>query len=192
MIDSTVFFYITLGAAVFYAASAGFGGRRGGGRGRTSRGGRRGGRGRRRASGLSLNTVVLFAGGFGVGGFFAATASLAATPTLVAASLTGVAFVAGEALVLGALTARQGSSAFDVNDFVGSTGSVDISIHAGGVGRVRCCRQGETVRLLARSNGVNCPVNSTVRVTAVAGSMVVVEPLDADDAHGSPSWRNFT
>src|SRR5690349_18671659 len=129
MIDATVFFYITLGAAVFYAASAGFGGRRGPGRARAMRGGRRGGgRGRRRTSPLSLNTAVLFAAGFGVGGFFASTAALGEAVTLALAVLAGAAFGAGEALVLGALTSRQGSSAFDINDFLGATASVEISI----------------------------------------------------------------
>jgi membrane protein implicated in regulation of membrane protease activity len=190
MIDSMVYFYLTLGAAVFYAASAGLGGRRGSGRVRGSRGGRRGGgRGRRRSGYLSLNTAVLFAGGFGIGGFFASTASLGGAATLSVASVTGIAFAAGEALVLGALVRRQGSSSFDVNDYIGVTGSVDISILANGVGRVRCRREKETVRLLARSNGVDCPVNSTVRVIAVAGAMVIVEPADADGPHGGPSWR---
>jgi membrane protein implicated in regulation of membrane protease activity len=133
---------------------------------------------------------VLFAGGFGVGGFFASVAGLGGGAAFAVALLTGAAFATTEALVLGALMNRQGSSAHSLDDFVGLTASVEISIASDGVGRVRCKREGETVRLLARSNGVDCPVNSAVRVTAVVGSMVVVEPLDADDELGRPSWRN--
>ena len=198
MIDSSVYFYVALAAAAFYAASIVVGGRFGraragrttGGRARSGRrsAGRRAGGRRGRLASWSLNSAILFAGGFGVGGFFASAAGLGELAATGVAIALGVAFAALDAAVLGALERRQGSSALSLADYVGRSATVEISIAQGGVGRIRCSGGGETVHLLARSAGGSIPINATVHVTAVEGSVVLVEP-EGGRAPDSHLWR---
>jgi membrane protein implicated in regulation of membrane protease activity len=167
MIDPSIFFYLTLAAAVFYVASAATGHRV-----RHAKGarGRRGAR-----SGWSLNSAVLFVAGVGIGGFFSSIAGLATLVVLATAGATGAALAAGEIAVLGALVRRQHSSATNAGDLVGAVGTVEISIAREGTGRIRCERDGETFRLLARSRTGAIELAARVRVVAVDGSIATVE-----------------
>jgi len=186
MLTPMPFFYLTLAAAAFLVASRVAGGRHHGRHGH--HGARASGRGRTIRF-WSFNTVFSFLAGFGVGGFFAATAGWGTATTLAAATATGTALAALEAALLGALMRREGSSAHRVEDFVGCFGTVEVSIAADGVGRVRCRRGGANEALLAKSNGVAIPAGSLVRVTSVAGSTAVVEPADPDEVTGQLTWR---
>ncbi len=193
MLTPMPFFYLTLAAAVFLIGSRLAGGRHGhrGHRGHRAvvRHGARRGRGRG-ARLWSFNTVFLFLAGFGIGGFFAATAELATAITLAVATATGLALAALEAALLGALMRREASSAHRVEDFLGCHGTVEISIGAGGVGRIRCRGEGRAEALLARSSGADTiPAGSLVRVVSVAGSTVVVEPVDPEEVSGFLTWR---
>lgn len=196
MVNSMPFFYLTLAAAVFFIATSLSGRRRAAGRGARSRVASR-----RRASapkrgaksdrpGLwSLNTVFLFLAGFGIGGFFAATALCAIGATVAIASTTGVALVALDYGLLRFLHDRQHSSARRIDDYVGLLATVTITILAGGVGRVCCRHHGETTMLSAKSEGVDLPVNSLVRITSVTGAIAIVEAA-ADCTE--PAWKGFS
>jgi membrane protein implicated in regulation of membrane protease activity len=185
MLTPMPFFYLTLAAAAFLVASRVAGGRHHG------RHGHRGGRaGRGRAVRFwSFNTVFSFLAGFGVGGFFAAAAGWSTAATLATASAAGAALAALEAALLAALIRREGSSSHRVEDFVGCLGTVEVSIAANGVGRVRCRRGRASEALLARSASEAVSAGSLVRVTSVAGSTVVVEPVDPDEVTGQLTWR---
>jgi membrane protein implicated in regulation of membrane protease activity len=137
---------------------------------------------------LSLNSAILFVGGFGIGGFFASTVGCGAVATIASAVVTGIVIALLDALVLGALVRRQSSSATRVADFVGLTGTVEISIAEGGIGRVRCRRGSDTVHLLARAADGAIPVNSSVRVLAIDGGIAVVRPAGELESV-PPSWR---
>jgi membrane protein implicated in regulation of membrane protease activity len=179
MLTPTPFFYLALASAVFLIASRAVGGRHAHGRGRKGRGARL----------WSLGTAVTFLAGFGVGGFFAATADLGDALTLGVGAASGLALAAVEVGLLGALAAREGSSAHRVDEFVGAVGTVEISIAADGVGRVRCRRGAVSEALLARSSGLPIPAGAVVRVLSVAGTTVVVAPVDPNEVHGPSAWR---
>ncbi len=188
MLTPLPFFFVALAAATFALVSrvsGGGRGRRGFGRGR--------GRARRGRSGVSIwsfDALFLVVAGFGVGGFFAATARLGDAWTVAIGAASGVALAALDVGLMSALLAREGSSSHRAEQFLGATGVVEISISANGVGRVRCLRGAASEALLARSLGPGIAAGSTVRVTSVAGSVVVVEPVDPSEAHGPLAWRN--
>lgn len=193
MLTPMPFFYLTLAAATFAVVSRFAGGRHGSHRGRRGhRGGRAHGKGRGRSdrpSAWSFQTVFVFLTGFGVGGFFASAAGLGDVLTLTIGCLSGAALGGLQVGLMRALLTREGSSSHRADQFLGATGVVEISISAGGLGRVRCTAGSASEALLARSAGPDIPAGSAVRVVSVAGSAVTVEPVDPSEVHGPPAWR---
>jgi membrane protein implicated in regulation of membrane protease activity len=176
------FFLLTLAAAAFLIASRFAGGRRGRGRGRRRRSGRT-------VRFWSLGTLFSFAAGVGIGGFFTSAAGLRAPIVATVATATGLALAGLEYGLLRALVGRESSSALRAADFVGCLATVEISILEGGVGRIRCRRGATTETLAARSTAGPLAEGSLARVTSVAGSIAIVEPADAQDIDGYPSWK---
>jgi len=91
----------------------------------------------------------------------------------------GVAGAIGFGLVFGmfsVLRRSEGAEAFSLNDLVGQTGRVSVAIPARRYGSVFLNYAGASHNLTATSD-VDVAPGSSVRVTAVAGTNVVVEPV---------------
>ena len=128
--------------------------------------------------GVSLMPPLLaFIAMFGVGGLFG-------TQVLDIhggqAALMGVAFGAGGfAVAYGmfrALRRAEGDRPFSVGDLVGASGSVSVAIPAGRMGTVYIRAEGQTHEIAATA-ATDIPAGTPVRVTATAGTGLVVEPL---------------
>lgn len=96
------------------------------------------------------------------------------------ASLVGGVFGAiGFGLVFGmfsALRRSEGPEPFSLNDLVGQTGRVNVAIPAKRYGSVFISYAGASHNLTATSD-VDVPPGSSIRVTGIAGTNVIVEPL---------------
>ncbi len=206
--EPTLFFYLTVAAVTFLLASLIFGGHHGDDNGNglhhggihhshgltrgIGRGGRGSGRGGRTSQGISFfsfNTVFLFVAGFGIGGYFAATSRFPAPIVLLAGAGCGLALAAVGFYVLKFLYQRQTSSTHRLEEFVGRTGVVDVSIIGEGVGKVRCINGNDTASFLARSSGADIPRDSRVRITSIAGTVATVEAITDDDQPEFHTWQ---
>lgn len=143
---------------------------------------------------FSLQTILLFTAGVGVGGYFA--------DILLLRSLlvVGVALAAGFSMgglgytFLNFLFKRQGSSdTVAIKDAVGQIGTVMVGIPAGGRGRISCRIGERNETFSAKSIGPGIPLNSVVRITGTAGSTVIVKPADPQELNNQiPSWRQLS
>jgi membrane-bound ClpP family serine protease len=97
-----------------------------------------------------------------------------------AASILGaIAGAVGFGLVFGmfsVLRRSEAPEAFSLNDLVGQTGRVSVAIPAKRYGSVFISHAGASHNLTATSD-VDVAPGSSVRVTGIAGSNVVVEPV---------------
>lgn len=137
----------------------------------------------------SLQMLFLFVGGFGVGGYFAATARLALPLTLICGAFGGLVLASAGYFILNIFYRRQSDSNIYSEEFVGRTATVVTSIDAGSVGKVRCQIGANRETFLARSlDGEAIPINAVVRITDMVGSVAVVE-VSGDDRESEPLWR---
>jgi membrane protein implicated in regulation of membrane protease activity len=74
------------------------------------------------------------------------------------------------------LRRSEGAEAFSLNDLVGQIGRVSVAIPARRYGSVFISYAGSSHNLTATSD-VDVAPGSSVRVTGIAGSNVVVEPV---------------
>jgi membrane protein implicated in regulation of membrane protease activity len=91
----------------------------------------------------------------------------------------GIAGAFGFALVFGmfaVLRRSEGEEAFSLNELVGQTGRVSVAIPAKRYGSVFISYAGGSHNLTATAD-VDVPPGSSVRVTGIAGTNVIVEPL---------------
>ena len=128
--------------------------------------------------GVALMPPLLgFVSMFGIGGLIGTQILTLDTGR---ASLVGGIFGAiGFALVFGMFAALRRSEApepFSLNELVGQTGRVNVAIPAKRYGSVFISYAGESHNLTATAD-VDVPPGSSVRVTAIAGANIVVEPL---------------
>jgi hypothetical protein len=138
--------------------------------------------------GVSIAPIALgFVAMFGIGGLFGTTVlDLKSGPASLVGAVTGV---AGAALVFGlfSLLARsQSQEAYSLSDMVGVTGRVVVSIPKGRYGEVIVSFAGASQKKTATSD-VEIRAGQTVTVTAVAGSVLVVSPIEAPASSGSSS-----
>jgi membrane protein implicated in regulation of membrane protease activity len=128
--------------------------------------------------GVALMPPLLgFVSMFGIGGLIGT--QIFDMSTGQASLLGGVAGVFGFALVFGmfaALRRAEGAEAFSLNELVGQTGRVNVAIPARRYGTVLISYAGSSHNLTATSD-VDVAPGSSVRVTGIAGTNVVVEPL---------------
>ena len=130
--------------------------------------------------GISIAPIALgFVAMFGIGGLFGTTILGMRSGT---ASIVGVIFgCAGAGLVYGmfALLARgQSQDAYSVSDMVGITGHVVVGIPKGRYGEVIVDFAGSTQKRTATAD-TDIKSGQIVKVTAVAGSILVVAPEGA-------------
>lgn len=138
--------------------------------------------------GVSPTPVLLgFVAMFGVGGLFGLH-SLGLGPGL--ATLVGVvAGAVGAGVVLGAfrvLGAAQSTETFSLQDMVGSTGRVSVAIPASRFGTVLISFAGASHNMTATAD-TDVPAGRVVKVVAVAGGNLVVEPVSVSTTEGARS-----
>ena len=136
--------------------------------------------------GVSPTPVLLgFLAMFGVGGLFGlhSLGLGAGLATLVGAAAGAV----GGGVVLGAfkvLGAAQSTESFSLQDMVGSTGRVSVSIPASRYGTVLISFAGASHNMGATAD-VEIPAGRTVKVVGVAGNNLVVESVPVISTEGA-------
>jgi membrane protein implicated in regulation of membrane protease activity len=128
--------------------------------------------------GVALMPPLLgFVSMFGIGGLIGT--QLLNMSTGQASLLGGAAGAFGFVLVFGMfamLRRAEGAEAFSLNELVGRTGRVNVAIPASRYGTVLVSYAGGSHNLTATSD-VDVAPGTTVRVTGIAGTNVVVEPI---------------
>jgi len=128
--------------------------------------------------GVALMPPLLgFVAMFGIGGLIGT--QILKLETGPASLVGGVAGAIGFGLVFGmfsVLRRSEGAEAFSLNDLVGQTGRVSVAIPARRYGSVFISYAGASHNLTATSD-VDVAPGSSVRVTGIAGTNVVVEPV---------------
>jgi membrane protein implicated in regulation of membrane protease activity len=130
--------------------------------------------------GVSLMPPLLaFIAMFGVGGLFATQVFdiHGGQAALVGVAFGGVGFAVAY-LLFRTLRRAEGTRPFSVTDLVGREGSVSVAIPAGRQGTVYVRAEGQTHELGATAS-VDIAGGTPVRITGVAGTGLVVEPLAA-------------
>lgn len=128
--------------------------------------------------GVALMPPLLgFVSMFGIGGLIGT--QLLGMGTGQASLLGGAAGAIGFALVFGMfamLRRAEGAEAFSLSELVGQTGRVSVAIPANRYGTVLISYAGSSHNLTATAD-VDVAPGSSVRVTGIAGTNVIVEPL---------------
>jgi membrane protein implicated in regulation of membrane protease activity len=128
--------------------------------------------------GVALMPPLLgFISMFGIGGLIGT--QIFKLDTGAASLLGGVAGALGFGLVFGmfsVLRRSEGAEAFSLLDLVGQTGRVNVAIPARRYGSVFVSYAGASHNLTATSD-VDVAPGSSVKVTGVAGTNVIVEPV---------------
>jgi membrane protein implicated in regulation of membrane protease activity len=132
---------------------------------------------------FSFKVLLMFATGFGVGGYFASRFDWSVGAAAAAGMGLGLVMAAGGYAFLNALYTRQGSSTVQTSGLVGETGVVDVTIDTDKPGRVACTLpSGRQIFSAYSATGALIPVGTAVRVTGVLGSDLQVEPLSRSDS----------
>jgi membrane protein implicated in regulation of membrane protease activity len=92
-------------------------------------------------------------------------------------------------LLLNWLHHNQGSTHVVVEEFIGADGTVQVTIPAGGRGKVVCRIPGR-IQAFSAISDVTIPQGSKVRVLGITGNVVRVMPAD-NDSSDTPSWRSL-
>jgi membrane protein implicated in regulation of membrane protease activity len=128
--------------------------------------------------GVSLMPPLLaFIAMFGVGGLFATQVFdiHGGQAALVGVGFGGAGFAVAYFLFR-TLRRAEGTRPFAVSDLVGHEGSVSVAIPAGRLGTVYVRAEGQNHELTATATS-DLPAGTAVRITGVAGTGLVVEPL---------------
>jgi membrane protein implicated in regulation of membrane protease activity len=137
----------------------------------------------------SLQVLLLFIGGFGIGGYFASVSQLSFIITILLATASGLALASLGYSIINFFYRRQFDSSVRSDEFIGLTGIIVTSINAGGVGQVRCeVRTSREVFLARSADGSDIPINSVVSITGMVGSTAIVEIADPN-RQTEISWR---
>lgn len=137
-------------------------------------------------AGVSPTPMLLgFIAMFGVGGLFGEH-SLGLGPggaTLVGAAAGAV----GAGVVFGAfkvLATAESTESFSLQDMVGSTGRVSVGIPANRFGSILISFAGASHNMAATADA-EIPAGRVVKVVAVAGNNLVVEPVSVNSTEGA-------
>ena len=130
--------------------------------------------------GTSLTPLLLgFVSMFGVGGLFGTQLlNLHGGAAAVVGVVTGVIGGVLASMLFSLLRRSESPSPFSIQDFVGRTASVAVSIPAGRFGSVYVKAEGQTHELSATSP-TDIPAGTPVTVTAALGNGLVVAPLES-------------
>jgi membrane protein implicated in regulation of membrane protease activity len=128
---------------------------------------------------FSLKVLLMFATGFGAGGYFATRLDLSTAGCAASGVGLGLLMAVVGYLFLNALYTRQGSSTVRPATLVGAQGTVDVTIDVDKPGRVACSLpSGREIFTAYSTQHRLIPVGTPVRVTSVAGADLFVEPLE--------------
>jgi membrane protein implicated in regulation of membrane protease activity len=128
---------------------------------------------------FSAKVLLMFATGFGAGGYFATRLDAGSAASAVAGLGVGLAMAAAGYLFLNALYTRQGSSTVRMEGLVGREGIVDVTIDGDQPGQVACSLPtGREIFTAYGAHRRRIPVGTPVRITAVSGASIHVEPIE--------------
>lgn len=138
---------------------------------------------RRRSGGLIvrfmsfLRNIVYFSLGFGPVGWFAIATGEAIPATFAWSAGSGVVILLG-ARILRRILRSELTSDFKETDLLMETGTVNVTIQPGQIGRVRLTIGGAYVDRYARSKDTEVPIQpgTEVRVVDLGNDAVIVEP----------------
>jgi membrane protein implicated in regulation of membrane protease activity len=138
--------------------------------------------------GVSLMPLLLaFISMFGVGGLFATQVlELHGGQAALVGGLFGLAGFGIAYTLFSLLRRSEAPPSFSTRDLVGHEASVAISIPAGRQGSVYVKAEGQTHEFNATSTA-DLPSGTIVRVSGVAGTGLIVEPIGATPASDPPS-----
>jgi membrane protein implicated in regulation of membrane protease activity len=130
--------------------------------------------------GVSLMPLLLgFVSMFGVGGLFATQVlGLHAGPAALVGTVGGVIGFLIVFVMFSLLRRSEGSNPFSTSSLVGRTASVAVSIPAGRFGSVLVKAEGQTHEFSATAP-IDIASGTPVRITATAGTGLVVAPVDS-------------
>jgi membrane-bound ClpP family serine protease len=130
--------------------------------------------------GVSLMPLLLsFVSMFGVGGLFATQVlDVHAGQAAIIGSGFGLAGLGVAYILFSILGKAQAAEPFSTRDLVGDDAFVSVGIPAGRYGSVLVKKEGQTHEFSATSTH-EIPSGTTARVTGVAGSGLIVEPIPA-------------
>jgi membrane protein implicated in regulation of membrane protease activity len=138
--------------------------------------------------GVSLMPLLLsFVSMFGVGGLFATQVldvhggQAAAVGTIFGLVGLGIAFV-----LFGVMRRAEAGEPFSTKDLIGDDAFVSVGIPAGHYGSVLVKKEGQTHEFAATSSS-EVVAGSTARVTGVAGSGLIVEPIGSAAPPAAPT-----
>jgi membrane protein implicated in regulation of membrane protease activity len=121
--------------------------------------------------------ILAFVSLFGAGGLFARQVlSVSGTAAAIIGIVAGAIGAVSVGLLFRVFRRSEAGPEFKLEDVIGSTGRVKVSIGPAGIGEVEVVAMGAPRSFSATSAAV-CGPGSLVRVTAVAGAQLVVEPL---------------
>lgn len=126
---------------------------------------------------LSVRVLLMFASGFGAGGFFAARNDYGVIGSSMWGLIAGLVMAAVGYVTLNYFYRHQATSSVRVKDVIGTQGIVTTSIMPGGTGEVACWvgdRQ-EHFPAQTRSNA-SLPATTKVVVREAMGIILIVEP----------------
>jgi len=136
--------------------------------------------------GVSLMPLALaFVSMFGVGGLFATQVldvhggQAAIVGTVFGAAGFGVVY-----FLFSAMRRSEGAQPFSTRDLVGRDAYVGVGIPAGRLGSVIVKAEGQTHEFGATAS-VDIPAGTTVRVTGIAGTGLIVAPIQEATSSGS-------
>jgi membrane protein implicated in regulation of membrane protease activity len=130
--------------------------------------------------------ILAFVALFGAGGLFARQVlNMNGTGAAIVGIAAGAIGAASVGLLFRVFRRSEAGPEFKLEDIVGSTGRIKVSVGPTGFGEVEVVAMGAP-RSFTATSATACGVGSLVRVTGVAGAQLVVEPLtSATDAPGA-------
>ncbi|HEV8574796.1 MAG TPA: hypothetical protein VGR43_08825 [Dehalococcoidia bacterium] len=129
---------------------------------------------------FSLRNLMAFLTAYGASGLITSTYGWSTLASSLFGLLPGtaIAFIAYQ--MMGALYRQQASSVVEVSNLLGSPGVVDVSIPAGGVGRVTVSTNTGTSSFIARSrDGIPISTGNKVVVAGNLGSELIVTKTES-------------
>lgn len=130
--------------------------------------------------------ILAFVSLFGAGGLFASQVlDLDGTASAIVGILAGTIGAVSVGALFRALRQSEAGPEFELENVIGSTGRVKVGVGPTSVGEVEVVAMGAP-RNFSATSASNCGPGTLVRVTAVAGAQLVVEPMTAAPAE-SPS-----
>jgi membrane protein implicated in regulation of membrane protease activity len=129
--------------------------------------------------------ILAFVALFGAGGLFARQVlNMNGTGAAIVGIVAGAIGAASVGLLFRVFRRSEAGPEFQLEDVVGSTGRIKVSVGPTGFGEVEVVAMGAP-RSFTATSASPCAVGSLVRVTGVAGAQLVVEPLTSTtDAPG--------